>query len=86
MHLTVALADVANSRWLSSTPDCPALCLDHPVNYNRGGLVEPESSPFGRTVAGLSGGWHRTVQCCLDQPIFSIFVLNSFGSFWLNFR
>jgi hypothetical protein len=28
-------ADVATSRWLAGTPDCPSLHTDGPVNYSR---------------------------------------------------
>jgi hypothetical protein len=45
---------VADSRWLSITLDCPALCPDCLLNYSRGGPIEPESGLFGRTVAELS--------------------------------
>jgi hypothetical protein len=46
---------VADSRCLTITPDCTALCTDHPVNYSRGGPAEPKSGLFDRTIAGLFG-------------------------------
>jgi hypothetical protein len=47
--------EVATSRWLAGTPDCPALRVDGPMNYSRCRLKFPEQ-PVWRTV-------HWTVRC-----------------------
>jgi hypothetical protein len=75
-------ADVADCRWLAITLDCPELCVDRSVNYSRGHPVEPKSGIFARTIVGLSDA-HRV----LPRPAYLLlFVPNSFGFFWLDFR
>jgi hypothetical protein len=60
-HLTIGASDVSDSRSLSSTPDSPALCQDHPMNYRRGGSWTRE-----RPLQPYS---HRTVRHISDCPV-----------------
>jgi hypothetical protein len=52
---------VADSRWLSITPDYLVLRPYYPVSYSQGGPTEPERDLFGHTIAGLSDA-HQTIR------------------------
>jgi hypothetical protein len=95
LQVGTGLSGAPLDRWLRLTcqvaighlhiPDYLPLRADHLVKYIKGSLAFPESCPFGRTVTGPSGGWHRTVRRYTDQPEFLFFVPTFFCSFWLDF-
>jgi hypothetical protein len=64
-----------SSSWPPITPDCPALCLDYPVNFSWRGLAKAEVGHFGCTATGLSDA-HRTVRpVAPDCPVLPCDIL-----------
>jgi hypothetical protein len=79
-YRSLAPADMSNSRWPAVTPDCPALCAEHLVNYSRGSLPILKSNPYGLTVTRLSDAMLNN----LDSPFscqlsFAPFGLTSYS-------
>jgi hypothetical protein len=87
----LAPVGVSSNHWPAGTPACQALRVGRPVNYNRGSLLFLRAARLAGLPldcplhTGLSGGWHWTIQCYLEQPKCSFFIPILFFSFSLDF-
>jgi hypothetical protein len=78
------LADVATSRWLAGTPDCPALHTDGLMNYSQCRLKFPRAGSWSNRAPDCLVGGTGPSGAIQWSPFFSSLFRSPFAPFGLS--